>query len=185
MPDWCRYEPFSTLSEPIWREHLHSLRRPRSGLARAGWRAPDGWVAVADQAASGAAVVPCPMSVVHLHYRALVDGMAVHSWHTGRDHKVKVVEAMAYGLAVVTTPAGVEGLVLAAGEGAAIAAPRDFATTLASVLASPERRARLGASGRAAIQGHHSPVASARARLAAIAEAFGLPAEPEPASPHP
>jgi glycosyltransferase involved in cell wall biosynthesis len=87
--------------------------------------------------------------------------------------KVKVLEALAYGVPVVTTPPGVEGLVLGHQEGAVVAAPGDFARALADLLSSPERRALLAQSGRAAVLAHHSPVASAQARLDAFALAFG------------
>ena len=86
--------------------------------------------------------------------------------------KIKVLEALAHGLPVVTTPAGMEGLVLGPGEGAVVVTRKDFARALSDLLGSPERRAILGASGRAAISAHHSPVASAKARIAALTEAF-------------
>jgi glycosyltransferase involved in cell wall biosynthesis len=87
--------------------------------------------------------------------------------------KVKVLEAMAHGLPVVTTPSGVEGLVVQDGEGALVVHPKHFAKGLTELLLSPERRADLGRSGRAAVQANHSPLASARARLSAFAETFG------------
>jgi len=91
--------------------------------------------------------------------------------------KVKVLEALAHGVPVVTTPAGVEGLVLPDGAGAVVAAPRRFAATLAALLAAPEQRARLGAAGWQAVAAHHAPVPAAAARLAAMAAAFDLDGE--------
>lgn len=82
--------------------------------------------------------------------------------------KIKVLEAICLGLPVVTTPAGVEGLSLGSGEGAVLSSRRDFGRDLARVLASPELRASLAASGRAAAEKYHSPLAAARARLSAI-----------------
>jgi glycosyltransferase involved in cell wall biosynthesis len=88
--------------------------------------------------------------------------------------KVKVLEALAHGVPVVTTPAGVEGLHLAGGEGAVVVHGGGFAEALAKVLADPDERRRLGATGRAAIVAHHSPVPAARARVAALRDALGV-----------
>ncbi len=87
--------------------------------------------------------------------------------------KVKVLEALAHGLPVVTTSAGVEGLVVPPGDGVVIADRRNFARALAGLLADPERRASLGDSGRAAVARHHSPLAAAQARINAFEDAFG------------
>lgn len=87
--------------------------------------------------------------------------------------KVKVFEALAHGLPVVTTPWGVEGLVAQEGEGALVVQPKDFAKGLTELLLSPERRADVGGSGRAAVQKNHSPLAAARAHLNAFATTFG------------
>lgn len=86
--------------------------------------------------------------------------------------KVKVLEAMACGLPVLTTPAGVEGVV-GGEESAAVVAParsgtNEFAATLTSLLLDPERRAALAAAGRATVLAHHAPQPAARARLAAL-----------------
>jgi glycosyltransferase involved in cell wall biosynthesis len=89
--------------------------------------------------------------------------------------KVKVIEALAHGVPVVTTPAGVEGT--AAGGGAVVAAPHGFAAALADLLADPARRARLGAAGRAAVAAVHAPIPAARARVAALRAGLGLEAE--------
>ncbi|HTW08976.1 MAG TPA: glycosyltransferase family 4 protein, partial [Acidimicrobiales bacterium] len=87
--------------------------------------------------------------------------------------KVKVLEALAYGLPVVTTPAGVEGLRLEREAGALVVNQNDFANGLIALLRSPERRSAMASAGRAAIQAGHSPMVSARARLDAMAEIFG------------
>ena len=87
--------------------------------------------------------------------------------------KVKVLEALAYGIPVVTTPAGVEGLQLGPGEGALVAGRRGFAEALIKALLSPESRAALGSSGRAAVEKHHSPVSAGRARVEAFTDGFG------------
>jgi glycosyltransferase involved in cell wall biosynthesis len=305
LPEWCRYEPFDVISHPMWREHLRSVANPRGGIARAGWRPPEGSVAFADDQHSSPAVVPFARSVVTVRHRAVADAIAVRDlglsdlqearaerrgarradltvvcsdrvgkglrgmvrvvpiairlppapvapveapvaaliahwgwppnklalkwlledWPQVREAspgarlvlagrglspdevgtmagvtvlgevgsgaevlaqasvlafpcppssgpKIKVLEALAWGLPVVTTPAGVEGLVLGPGQGAMVVARKDFAPALAGLLGSPERRAILGATGREAISAHHSPLASARARVAALTEAF-------------
>ena len=82
--------------------------------------------------------------------------------------KVKVVEALAHGVPVVTTPAGAEGVRCAPDEGPVVTGPATFAATLAAVLRDEERRGRLSTSGRAAVQASHSPRAAARARVAAL-----------------
>lgn len=86
--------------------------------------------------------------------------------------KVKVLEALAHGVPVVTTEHGAEGLRLRDGEGVVVAAEHEFADVLADVLADPERRAQLSIRGREAIEREHSPRAAARARVRALEEAF-------------
>ena len=81
--------------------------------------------------------------------------------------KVKVLEALASGVPVVTTPAGAEGVVDAAA-GAAIADEPGFADALAAALADPESRALRAAAGRDLLARHHAPEAAAAARLRAL-----------------
>jgi hypothetical protein len=87
--------------------------------------------------------------------------------------KVKVVEALAVGLPVVTTEAGVEGVVRGDEAIAAVERPdaEAFAATLARVLGDPGERAALAAAGVAAVAAAHAPRPAARARLAALAQA--------------
>lgn len=87
--------------------------------------------------------------------------------------KFKVFEAIAHGLPVVTTPWGVEGLVAQDGEGALVVHPQDLAKGLTEFRLSPEHRADVGRSMRAAVQKNHSPLAAQRAHLNAFAETFG------------
>ena len=87
--------------------------------------------------------------------------------------KMKVIEALGFGVPVVTTPAGVEGIVLEPGKGATVADLDAFANALTKTLRSPELRAHLGASGRAAIAQNHSPEAVANARLRVFDKVFG------------
>jgi glycosyltransferase involved in cell wall biosynthesis len=89
--------------------------------------------------------------------------------------KVKTLEALAYGIPVLTSPSGMEGI----GPGNEALSdmttgPRRFAARLAQLLADPEERRRLGAAGRAAVSECHAPVIAARTRIALFEEAFGL-----------
>ena len=87
--------------------------------------------------------------------------------------KVKVLEALAYGIPVVTTPAGVEGLQLGPGEGALVAGQRGFRSSAYQGPVVARQRAALGTSGRAAVENHHSPLSAGGARIEVFAKAFG------------
>ena len=63
--------------------------------------------------------------------------------------RVKALEALAAGKALVTTPLGAAGLDLEPGRHALVAErPEDFAAAVTSLLDAPVRRAELGAAGR-------------------------------------
>jgi glycosyltransferase involved in cell wall biosynthesis len=94
--------------------------------------------------------------------------------------KMKVLDALAWGLPVVTTPAGVEGLSLSSGTVAVVDGAR-FADELAAVLLDPDRRAQMAAAGRADVLAHHTPARAAAARLALI-EGVGSGSESAPTS---
>jgi glycosyltransferase involved in cell wall biosynthesis len=87
--------------------------------------------------------------------------------------KVKVMEALASGVPVVTTPGGVEGLVLPGAAGAVVAAPdvdpTRFGEHVAGVLADPAYASDLGTSGRHALLAHHDPATAAEAMIKALA----------------
>jgi glycosyltransferase involved in cell wall biosynthesis len=89
--------------------------------------------------------------------------------------KIKVLEALAYGVPVVTTSYGVEGLWLGEGEGAVVSGAPEFASALIALLKDPERRRHLATTGRAAMVANHSGPAAARARVEVCAARFGLP----------
>ena len=306
LPAWCRWQPLDDV--PMARAHVRGMVTPRMESSRAGWAPAPGAVAVADDVPSFAAVARAEHSVVTVHYRAALDGLALHrtnlpalqtqraerragrraalvlafsdrvaqrlgrrnkpthfvpiaypvpeqplafveepvaaliadwswrpnhralawllsAWPSVRDltpgarllvagrhldrarigampgvevlgevgasrdvlaqaavvafpcpatsgPKVKVLEALAHGVAVVTTPAGVEGLVLQPGQGAVVAPRHDFAASLARTLGSPEYRRQLASSGYHAVVAHHSALPVARARLAALEATF-------------
>jgi glycosyltransferase involved in cell wall biosynthesis len=88
--------------------------------------------------------------------------------------KVKVLEALACGRAVVTTAAGIEGLSIGEGSGVATAPP-DPASTAAAViplLADPGQASVLAREGRRSIAMVHGPRPAARRRV----EAWSRPA---------
>jgi glycosyltransferase involved in cell wall biosynthesis len=66
----------------------------------------------------------------------------------GSGIKMKVLEAMALGRPVLTTPLGAEGLAIEAGREAEVVPLAGFAAALEALLASPARRASLAAAGR-------------------------------------
>jgi hypothetical protein len=80
--------------------------------------------------------------------------------------KVKVLEALAHGVPVLTTKYGVEGLAVGVND-VAVTTPDAYAADFAALLADPERRAALAHAGRAAAVAGHAPVVAARARVAA------------------
>jgi glycosyltransferase involved in cell wall biosynthesis len=86
--------------------------------------------------------------------------------------KVKVIEALAAGLPVVTTDAGVEGIVHGEEAIAAVelADAEVFGATVARVLSDPAERASLAGAGVAAVAASHAPRPAARARVAALAQ---------------
>ena len=92
--------------------------------------------------------------------------------------KAKVMEALASGVAVVSTRWGFEGLADDAVRAGVVVDDGDdvasFAAAVAGVLRDPGAAAVRGTAGRAAMLEHHSPVAAARARLAACDLAFEL-----------
>jgi len=82
--------------------------------------------------------------------------------------KVKVIEAMAYGLPVVTTSYGAEGVWAEPGRDLVTAEDADFGSALADLLGDAARRATLATAARAAIVTHHDRVPAAQAKLDAI-----------------
>jgi glycosyltransferase involved in cell wall biosynthesis len=93
---------------------------------------------------------------------------------TGGGMRMKVLQAMAAGKAVVTTPRGTEGYTgfgeeppLAVGESEA-----EIATATAELLTDDERRRRLGQRAREFAERHHSPEAWAGRQTAVFEEAI-------------
>jgi glycosyltransferase involved in cell wall biosynthesis len=85
--------------------------------------------------------------------------------------KVKVLEAAAAGLAVLTTAAGCEGLDLGDDSVALMSDPQDaasLAAELCNLLTDPGRRAAIAARARARIARTHAPAVAAKARMQCI-----------------
>ena len=71
----------------------------------------------------------------------------------GTGVKTKVLEAMAAGLPVVSTPDGVTGIGVVAGEHCLVGStPTELAQAVARLVADPEEAARIGAAGRAIVE---------------------------------
>lgn len=88
----------------------------------------------------------------------------------GGGTRIKIYEAMAAGLPVVSTRIGAEGLPLPEGETILLAdAPEEFAAAVADLLEQAERRARLAAAGRQWVRRYASWTQAAR-RLADYVE---------------
>lgn len=135
-------------------------RVPAARLLLAGW----GLERVA--AGSGVEILGVPSRSVDVLARASVLAFPCPD---SSGPKVKVMEAFALGVPVVTTPPGVEGIVAPPGAGAVVVPRSDFAAGLASVLSEdPARRAEIGARGREALAASHAAIPAARARIAAI-----------------
>jgi glycosyltransferase involved in cell wall biosynthesis len=75
----------------------------------------------------------------------------------GGGTRLKILEALAMGKAVVSTTVGAEGLPLVPGEHFVAAdEPADFARAVVSLLQDPRRRQALGAAGRRLVEERHS-----------------------------
>lgn len=76
LPAWCHWAPLP--AEAAWRTRGRALLRPRSDAARAGWQAPTGAVAVADDPVSWAAVAgQGAAAVATVHYAVAADRRAL------------------------------------------------------------------------------------------------------------
>lgn len=115
-------------------------------------------------------IADSPSVLPHLEEAAVVMAPV----RTGGGMRMKVLQAMAAGKAVVTTPRGTEGYSgfgeeppLAVGESAA-----EIAAATAELLGDDERRRQLGARAREFAERHHSPEAWAARQTAVFEEAI-------------
>jgi len=89
---------------------------------------------------------------------------------SGTGTRIKILEALAYGIPIVTTSKGCEGIPLVPGRHALIAdTPADFALAILRVLQNPGFAMELGASGRAFVQQHGTWDKSAEQFLTIVA----------------
>jgi len=76
--------------------------------------------------------------------------------HAGGGMRVKILDAWCWGLPVVTTTIGGEGIQVRDGENALAAdTPEGFAQAVVRVLRKPELAARLAAGGRRTVEAHY------------------------------
>jgi glycosyltransferase involved in cell wall biosynthesis len=93
---------------------------------------------------------------------------------SGTGIKNKLLEALACGAPSVTTTLGCQGAHASAGDELLVAdSPDEFADAVVTLLADPDRRARLSRAGRAAMVAHHAWSATAAAYEAIYRRAIG------------
>ena len=93
---------------------------------------------------------------------------------TGSGVKIKILEAMAHGKAVVTTSVGAEGLGVVPGEHLDVADdPESFAGAVTALLEDPARRDRMGSAGRQFVIARHSSAAAGAAIRRTYADLAG------------
>lgn len=108
-------------------------------------------------------------------YRSAADAL-IAPLQSGGGVRVKLVEAMADGLPVVTTPKGCEGLGVKHDVHVLVAErPDEFAVQIHRLADDPTLRARIGTNARAHIAAEHAPERAGR-QLAAVYEQLVRPA---------
>ena len=91
----------------------------------------------------------------------------------GAGTSIKVLEAMAYGRAVVTTSVGIRGLDVVPGEHVLVADDaRSFGAAVSSLLADQEAAARMGTAARSLVSSRYSSDVGARSMVSAVATAL-------------
>lgn len=103
---------------------------------------------------------------------------------SGGGMRVKIIDAWAWALPVVSTAIGAEGIAVRPGTDALVAdTPAGFAEACILLLTDPELRARVAAAGRAAVQRRYNVATAYRALEAIYAGVPGQPAPPAPDRP--
>lgn len=148
---------------------LRSLR-PQARLRIVGSAPPPDLLGLA--AGDVEIVADAPAIAPHLAAAAIV----VAPVRSGGGMRMKVLEAMAAGKAVVTTPLGAEGFVELDPEPPLVIAdtPAQIAAAIAGLLADPARRQALGERARELARAHYSPDAWGERLLAVYREAREL-----------
>jgi glycosyltransferase involved in cell wall biosynthesis len=95
--------------------------------------------------------------------------VAIVPLRVGGGTRIKILEALAMGKAVVTTALGCEGLDVTSGEHLLVADdPGEFASAVIQLLRDDARRTRLGAAGRALVEREYSWARSGRTLVQAV-----------------
>jgi len=141
---WANRDALDFLAEAIWPEIWR--HRPEARLWITG-RLPEG------------VALPRPPGWIYTGYLDDVRPWVARAWamvvplRFGGGTRLKILEAMALGTPVVSTPKGVEGLTFRAAGAVTIAgAPRDFARAVLDVLRDPDRRAQQSRIAREAVR---------------------------------
>jgi glycosyltransferase involved in cell wall biosynthesis len=167
------YQPNRLAVEWLAREIVPRVRArvPDAELVVVGRR--DG-VRVRGEHTAGVRVVGWVPDVTPYYERATV---AVTPLHSGGGTRLKVIEALARRVPLVSTTFGCEGIELSHGEELVVADhPVEFAAACIELLGDPVRRARLAEAGRRRYERHLTSAASSAAVRAVAADALGLPA---------
>ncbi len=110
-----------------------------------------------------------------LRPRVLDAAVYVVPLRAGSGTRLKLLEAMAMGKAIVSTRIGAEGIALVDGEEALLAdTPQEFADAVCRLLADPNLRARLGAAARRAAEREYGWDAIGQRLLAVYGQALEL-----------
>ncbi len=134
-------------------------RRPEVKFDLIGSRPPQELVALKSEVAG----LNVTGYVADLHPFLAQCGVFIVPLRAGGGMRVKILEALARGLPVVTTSLGCEGIAVRHGEHVLIAdTPEAFADAVVAVLADPALASRLGVSGRRLIETHYDYRAACR-----------------------
>jgi hypothetical protein len=153
-----------------WPANVRALRRLLDGWSQVRARVPGATLVVAGRGAPE--VSPTTGVQVIGAVERTVDAMAdaavlAFPCPPTSGPKMKVLDACAAGLPVVTTASGVEGLDVP-DDAVAVSADADYLEVLADVLADVTRRTTMATTARAAVLAHHAPDVAARARVDAL-----------------
>lgn len=168
------YGPNLNAAKRLITQILPVLRQidPTAGLTLAG-RSPQRSLTRLAAANPAVSLIANPADLAPIYAQAT---MAVIPLREGGGTRIKVLEAMAAGLAVVASAKAVEGLALIAGRDYLQAdSNAEFVHAMLNLSKNTRLRADLAASGRAFAHGHHSPKAISSAINTALMAMKGKP----------